>query len=293
MDIGYALTFITEDPRWKEKLGIGVAVILISTVLSSILVGVLGFLIVMGYCIRLTQNVRDGVQNPLPEWDQWGDDMVRGLKLFLAILVWSLPILLLSIPMVIGGAISDGNNGAGAAIGGLILACGFCLVIVYSLALALLQPGITVAFAANENFSDALKIQAIWEWTRSRIGEVVIVTLVYLAASFALGLIGLIVGTILCVIGLIVTLPLSTLATYLFQHHLYGQLAREPGSPVKPATRPVEPAPIVPTSVDPEPAMTVDLGADSFSEEVEDIVVDLTGDDAAEADQDNPPTASA
>jgi hypothetical protein len=36
-----------------------------------------------------------------------------------------------------------------------------------------------------------------------------------------------ITGLLLCIIGLIVTVPLGTLVTYLFQYHLYGQLARE------------------------------------------------------------------
>jgi hypothetical protein len=51
------------------------------------------------------------------------------------------------------------------------------------------------------------------------------VALVYIAASIALSLIGGIVGVLLCIVGLIITLPLATLLTGLFQYHLYGQLA--------------------------------------------------------------------
>ena len=42
MDIGKALTFITEDERYLEKLGIGVALLLISGIASVAFVGVLG-----------------------------------------------------------------------------------------------------------------------------------------------------------------------------------------------------------------------------------------------------------
>ena len=60
MDIAKAITFITEDPRWKEKMGMGLVVVVASAILSIVLVGILGFAIVTGYSIRLLQNVRDG-----------------------------------------------------------------------------------------------------------------------------------------------------------------------------------------------------------------------------------------
>ena len=65
MDIAKAITFITEDPRWKEKMGMGMVVVVASAILSIVLVGILGFAIVTGYSIRLLQNVRDG--QPLPD----------------------------------------------------------------------------------------------------------------------------------------------------------------------------------------------------------------------------------
>jgi hypothetical protein len=58
MDIAKALTFITEDERWLEKLAIGVGIVLISSFLAPLLIGLLGFFIVAGYAIRLLQNVR-------------------------------------------------------------------------------------------------------------------------------------------------------------------------------------------------------------------------------------------
>ena len=115
MDIGRALTFYTEDERWIEKTAIGTGVILLSILLSFILVGVVGFLIVMGYGVRLLQNVRDDVSPVLPEWDQWGDDLSRGFKLFVVQLIWALPIILIVVPITIV-TILVGNSGAAAQI---------------------------------------------------------------------------------------------------------------------------------------------------------------------------------
>jgi hypothetical protein len=225
MEISKSISFITEDPRWQQKLMIGTGVIIASTVFSFVLIGIVGFIIFAGYCIRLLQNVRDGQPNPLPEWDQWGEDLARGFKLVVATIVWSLPVIILIIPTIIGGALSDSHGGGTEFIGGMLLICGNCLTFLYALLLTVATPGISIAFAKDEQITSALQFREIIAWTRANIGQVLVVTLVYIAASIALALIGGIVGVLLCLVGLIITLPLATLLTGLFQYHLYGQLA--------------------------------------------------------------------
>ena len=80
MDIGRALTYFSDDERWVEKTAIGTGLILISSLLLVALIGFLGYFILFGYLVRLIQNVRDEVHPVLPEWDRWGDDLVRGGK---------------------------------------------------------------------------------------------------------------------------------------------------------------------------------------------------------------------
>ena len=225
MEISKSISFITEDPRWQQKLMIGTGVIIASTVFSVVLVGIIGFIIFTGYLVRLLQNVRDGHPYPLPEWDQWGEDLARGFKLVVATLVWALPILVLTIPTVIGGIMSDSRSDGAQFLGGMLLICGNCLTILYGLLLTAATPGISIAFAKDEQITSALQFRQIIDWTRANIGQVLVVTLVYIAASIALGLVGSIVGVLLCLVGLIITVPLATLLTGLFQYHLYGQLA--------------------------------------------------------------------
>ncbi|MBI3960141.1 MAG: DUF4013 domain-containing protein [Chloroflexi bacterium] len=226
MDIGRALTFFTEDERWIEKTAIGTGVLLLSTLLSFILVGIVGFIIVMGYSVRLLQNVRDGVNPVLPEWDQWGDDLSRGFKLFVVQFVWALPIILIIVPITLVSVVV-GNSGGDEAAGfaALLALCATCIAFIVAIFYMLIQPAVTIFFAENEQISDGLQIARIWDWTRSHIGEVVIVTIVYLVGSMIIGTVGSIAGVILCGIGLLVTLPLAQLMIYYLQFHLYGQLA--------------------------------------------------------------------
>jgi len=224
MDYAKALTFITEDPRWKEKIAIGGGVALISILLSFILIGVIGFLIISGYAVRLLQNVRDGKTHPLPEWDAWGDDLVRGFKFLVVSLVWSLPAIIFTIPSTIGGMMTEGG-GSAETVGGIIVFCATCLVSLYSLFVALVSPGFTIGFSTDERIGSGLQFTKIWNWTQQNIGQVVIAVIVIIVAGLAISLVGSIAGALLCLVGLVVTLPLIMLITTIYQFHIYGQLA--------------------------------------------------------------------
>lgn len=239
MEISKSISYITEDPRWQQKLLIGTGVIIASTVLSVVIIGIIGYIIFAGYCIRLLQNVRDRQMYPLPEWDQWGEDLSRGFKVVIASLVWAIPVIVLMIPSLIGGALAGGRSDTGQFVGSMLLICGNCLSFLYALLLALVAPGISIAFARNEEITSGLQFREIIAWTQANIGQVLIVTLVVLAASFALTLIGSIVGTILCIVGLVITVPLSILLAGLFQYHLYGQLALNYPYPVGSSSGPI------------------------------------------------------
>ncbi|MDE0633958.1 MAG: DUF4013 domain-containing protein [Caldilineaceae bacterium] len=227
MDIGRALTYFSEDERWVEKTAIGTGLLLISSLLLVALVGVLGYFILFGYLVRLLQNVRDDVHPVLPEWDRWGDDLVRGVKLVCVGVIWALPIVLVSVPLFIIGIIIDSEfRSVNGDFAGLFFLCSACLSFLFGIAYAVFQPGFTIAFAKNETISDGLQVSEIWDWTRDNIGNVAIVAILTVIASMIIATVGSIVGLILCVIGAVVTVPLSQLIIYYFQSHLYGQLAR-------------------------------------------------------------------
>ena len=118
MNIGKSFSFVFEDPRWLTKVGIGTLVLIISGLLSPILVGILGYFILTGYGLEVLHNVRKGELYPMPEWrDRWGEWLVLGVKAAVAVFVWALPIILVSIPMTAGFALVGNGNGDGAALG--------------------------------------------------------------------------------------------------------------------------------------------------------------------------------
>ena len=265
MNIGKSFSYIFDDPRWLNKILIGTLVLIISSLLSTILIGILGYFIIMGYALEVLRNVRRGDRYPLPEWkDRWGEWLVLGVKLTVALLVWALPAILIGLFMIVPAAMMDSNDSM-ATVGSLTFACLGCLIFLWTLVVLLASPAIYIRVAETEKISSAFQFGDILRFTREHIGDVIIVTIMYFVASLVVGLIGSVIGALLCVIGLIVTLPAAQLITMLIQSHLYAQVGIDksvlqswayglPEPQPSQAVTPVAPAPVdVAPQVEPQP----------------------------------------
>lgn len=242
MDFVKALTFITDDSRWKEKVAIGAALALLSFLIVPVF-------ITIGYAVRLTQNMRKGEPLPLPEWDDWSGDLVRGFKLFVVYLIWALPLILVTIPMTVGGIMAD-SDGFAQTLGITIVVGAVCLTMVYGIFFTLLTPGFVLWFARDEDIRSGLQLSEIFEWTRAHVIDVILFMLAYIVASFVISMVASIAGVLLCIVGLIVTIPVATFVTYVYQFNLLGQIAYKDSTgrtyyqPITPAAplAPVEPS---------------------------------------------------
>lgn len=301
MEYAKALTFITEDPRWKEKLAVGTGVMLLSLALSPVLIGIAGIMIVLGYSTRTMQNVRDGRQFPLPEWDQWSDDLARGFKATVVGIIWSLPAIVAVIPMLVGAFMASSNNDAMTAIGAGIIGLSYCLLFLYSILLVALSPGIAISFARDESIGSGIRFQEIIAWTRSHVSEVLLFTIASIVVNIVLSFAGMIVGVLLICIGLVVTIPLVSFVNYVYLANLLGQIAHKDrtGMPYYPPatssyTPPVEQAPYTPAGAPVEapaaPApveapVAVEPAAPAVVAEPEPPVTPVVPDDNAESDK--------
>lgn len=216
MDIAKSFTFMFEDPEWLRKLGIGFLVVLLGALFSIVLIGLIPLIMVLGYTLDVTRNVMDGQANPLPEWNDWEGLLVRGLKLAGVLIVWSLPLILISIPLGFGAALAgNGNQGNIATVmGSFISLCGVCLALAWGLVYLVFTPAIYVRLARTNRFSAGFEFGKLWAFTRENISNVIVVILLYLVASVVGGFASI----------FIVTIPLVILWQMLVQAHLYGQV---------------------------------------------------------------------
>jgi len=190
MDIGRAFSFIFKDPSWFKK-------ILILALLF--LVPIIGWLMVGGYTLRLLKNVIDGVDQPLPEWDDWGGDLAGGFKAFLVGLIWGIPIWILTFVLNLGDSFILG------AIAWLI-SVGWSAVTMSAMG----------DLARRGDIGDAFNARVI-----KRVTSNIPLWLVYILGAFVFSLFALI-GLIGLIIGVIFTGAIAIAAST----HLGGQAYR-------------------------------------------------------------------
>jgi len=218
MDIGKSFTFPLDDENWIKKLIIG-AVLLIIPIVNFIAIG---------YALRTLRNVAEGNPKPLPEWDQWGDDFMKGLMVALAGLIYSLPIILVNIIIsiltaIVGSSNSDSMQGV-AALCSTVLSC---LSGLWGLAVGIVLPAAMVKYTMEGEFGSFFKFTEIFQWIRDNLKNYIIALLVIIVARIVASF-----GVIACGIGVLFTMFWATVT----MGHILGQVVAQVNPPAAPAT---------------------------------------------------------
>ncbi len=91
MDIAHAFTYVTEDENWQNKT--------IITLLVSVIP--LINLAAIGWMLDLISNMLDGKKQPMPDWDDLGNQFVdrwsRGLMVAIAAVIYIVPLIVVAI----------------------------------------------------------------------------------------------------------------------------------------------------------------------------------------------------
>jgi hypothetical protein len=195
MDIGKAFGFVFEDEKWVSKVLLGGLFLIIPIVNFA----------VIGYMLKVAQNVAQGNPRPLPEWGEFGDHFMRGLYGVAIQIVYQLPTIIVygvffCVILAAGGAASSdrGGNGAGA-IGALSL-CLVPLVIILALAGAFLSYVAAGRYVATNTLSEAFKFSEVIAGARGNLGAWLMLLLVVILAGFVGSL-----GAIACGVGALFT----------------------------------------------------------------------------------------
>ena len=223
MDIGKAYTFIPEEDDWIKKIIIGGVLALFSFLFIPIF-------FLFGYQIAVVRKVMKGDVHPLPEWEDWGKMFMDGLVIWVAQIVYALPVILLSlcslIILVPASTDPSGDIGAsfsGAAIFGLVVLS--CLVLLFSIALAFIVPALYVQYAKMGEFGSLFQVGEIINIAREHFVDILIVFVAAIAAGIVLGLV-----TWIPICGWFILAPLGSVWIMVATAFLYGQIAAKTGS---------------------------------------------------------------
>lgn len=213
MDYGKSFTYVFEEDNWISKFLVGVVVSLVP------IVNFAGY----GYMLQVMKNVRDGVEEPLPEWDDFGKFFVDGLKFLIGYIVYFIPVILISFLMIPLAAVAD--SGGSDEIAGLFAVCFTCLIALFSLAPLFLYPALFLQYAKEDEIGDMFKIDEMRQIISRDMGNYIVVLLM---VFFVLGFIASF-GLLLCFVGIFLTAWWAQLASA----HMIGQLAKPTEKPAE------------------------------------------------------------
>ncbi len=241
MQIGKAITFVFDDPRWMNKVLIGLVIYLIPILNMALL----------GYVIEIVRRISRGDSEILPEWENIAKRFTDGLLVTIAFLIYFLPLMLCCAlalaPLYFAGLFSDSLNqeledtmtGIGV-IGGI---CAGGIILLYSIAFSLIYPALIIHYARRGRFSACFQIGEFWRMILQDAGSYLTLWLsmmgIGIAAPIVLSILTIVLSFIPC-IGLLVTYLLGLfLGVYinLAYAHLIGQFATrnpEPGLELEP-----------------------------------------------------------
>jgi len=193
MDIGKAFSFVFDDENWIVK-------VLIGGVLS--LIPLVGQILLYGYGLEVMKNAIRGQSTPLPEWDDWGGKLVKGIMYFVISFVYALPIIILGgcfglLMAAIGSTASEDAINIISSLGGTCFG-GFALL--YGILIALTLPSALGRYLETDELGAAFRFGEVFALVRDNIGTWIIA----LVVSWVAGLVASL-GIILCVVGVLFT----------------------------------------------------------------------------------------
>ena len=228
MDVGKSVGYVFEDKKWTNKLLIGMLVSIVPIVNFAL----------FGWVIDTMRNVSQRQPNPMPEWDNFGDKFVKGAILFVASLIYSLPMLLIScpalfLPFMRGDLGRSGQQAVTSMFVGtsLLLACA---ISIYALLLSFLLPAIFLNFARKGTFAACFEFGEIWRIMSRNLGDYIvawlIIIVVSIAASFVIGIVGTVLAFIPCCGWILAWILFGVTGVYIAAvfAHLFGQIGAEP-----------------------------------------------------------------
>lgn len=197
IDFGRPFTYVFEDPGWLPKILIGGLMYLLGFL-------IIGFIFVAGYAARLARNVAAGETRPLPEWDQWGDDFIDGLRIFGVVIVYYLPVIIIAIIAFGGGAaltaIAADQGDAAALAGSGFMSVGICLFYALVLAIMVILPAAILLVVMRRSFAAGFDFATIFRYIRENLANYVLALAIYLITGFIAQF-----GVILLCIGVLFT----------------------------------------------------------------------------------------
>jgi hypothetical protein len=208
LDIGRSFTYMFEDESWIMKIVIG-GILLFIPIINFV---------ALGYVLEALKRTADGMDIPLPEWDDFGGKFIKGLMVFIIGLVYAIPVILIACCMGILLPVLGGDTEGVADMAVMLNLCMNCLSLIWGIVMWLVLPAVWIRYAVTGDFMSAFQFGEIFGFIRDNIANYIVAIILWIVANFVAGF-----GVIACFVGVLFT----TFWAYLVMAHLLGQVQRE------------------------------------------------------------------
>ncbi len=217
-----AIHYVFESPKWTMNLLWGSLCLL-----STQAIPIVGQLLWIGYQFEIVENLfRNPGRQGYPDFDmnRFKEYLLRGLWIFLVMLVMMLVLMPIMLVLFLGGALVVG--GIGAATGGddeamavgmiaLIVLGGILGFVIFTLMTIVITP-VTLRAGLTQDFRASFDIA----WIKDFMRRMWVETLLSQLFLMAVGILAEVVGLLACIIGVFPAIALI----FLVQGHLFLQL---------------------------------------------------------------------
>ncbi len=192
-NVGEAFGYVFKDARWPAKVGMGALFLLLSFFL-------VGIPFMLGYMVWITRNVIRREPYPLPEWTNFGEMFITGLKLIGCYLIYLVPFWIIVLVPFFLLFFSFIMSAYWQGIPFLVIF--YALAIVGSICYSVFWPSIYLRFAMTDRIGETFSVKELWKFTRKNIYIVILTMLLCYVAGMIAG-----AGSLIIFVGIFFTYP--------------------------------------------------------------------------------------
>ncbi|HNA89329.1 MAG TPA: DUF4013 domain-containing protein [Anaerolineales bacterium] len=189
--------------------------------LAGFIIPILPYLVLFGYAVQIAKQAMQGQPLRMVPWDDWSGLLKDGLKLFGIRMAFSLPILIIAIPLMIAGIampfvagnMDSNSSDAFIALFSFIMLGSICVIIPISIPLVVIIPAAEMhVIEKGGEFAAGFRFKEWWPILRANLGGFIAAFGIYYLASFVLIFaVQLLAATIILACLVFILMPAITL----------------------------------------------------------------------------------
>src|SRR5690349_13994769 len=172
--------FPVRDQEARKHLLIGALVSL-----AAFIIPILPYFVVFGYAIRIVKQVLNNESPRMVPWDDWGGMFKDGARMFGARFIYSLPIIIFTLPLMIPAFVlplmdlNGSEQDTILIVSMLIMGGSFCVVFPLSILVAIFVPAAEMHMVEKDEFAAAFRVKEWLPIFRANLSGFIIAFVIY------------------------------------------------------------------------------------------------------------------